>query len=354
MFESSSQYCKIIFGHLQVNSTFLIGPKILRICKRSVGQGRGDKKKYICWSQWFICQMLRLLHRAQKWIVGPGRIDKTRSLCCGHEEFSLCSIFLRWTLNLKVGLGRRDMMNLMFKAVNTFDVPRLWPRTPNFQIARGHTDMMFFLLCGTQLSGYARMSAPDPKFQCWQRHQGKSLGQTALNQHWNLGPGEPTEARAMIVHVCFKGGGGGTFFPSTVLWGRPSLLLQSCLFSVLVSGACFLCSFPVLVSWALSLFPVLCSCSRFLSAAASASCHHHVFILYTMRRRRSDVSNNIFVCKRSDAAFVHANFKTETPNVVLFQIVSILKFFSSESTRAKRAHVPINLESAKSSTLEDN
>ena len=128
MFESSSQYCKIIFGHLQVNSTFLIGPKILRICKRSVGQGRGDKKKYICWSQWFICQMLRLLHRAQKWIVGPGRIDKTRSLCCGHEEFSLCSIFLRWTLNLKVGLGRRGMMNLMFKAVNTFDVPRLWPR----------------------------------------------------------------------------------------------------------------------------------------------------------------------------------------------------------------------------------
>ena len=31
----------------------------------------------------------------------------------------------------------------------------------------------------------------------------------------------------MIVHVCFKGGGGGTFFPSTVLWGRPSLLLQT-------------------------------------------------------------------------------------------------------------------------------
>ena len=227
MFESSSQYCKIIFGHLQVNSTFLIGPKILRICKRSVGQGRGDKKKYICWSQWFICQMLRLLHRAQKWIVGPGRIDKTRSLCCGHEEFSLCSIFLRWTLNLKVGLGRRDMMNLMFKAVNTFDVPRLWPRTPNFQIARGHTDMMFFFCMELNYLGMLGCLPPDPKFQCWQRHQGKSLGQTALNQHWNLGPGEPTEARAMIVHVCFKGGGGGTFFPSTVLWGRPSLLLQT-------------------------------------------------------------------------------------------------------------------------------
>ena len=212
MFESSSQYCKIIFGHLQVNSTFLIGPKILRICKRSVGQGRGDKKKYICWSQWFICQMLRLLHRAQKWIVGPGRIDKTRSLCCGHEEFSLCSIFLRWTLNLKVGLGRRDMMNLMFKAVNTFDVPRLWPRTPNFQIARGHTDMMFFFLYGTQLSGYARMSAPWPQISMLTATPGEIIGPDCSQSTLKFGAWGTNWSKSNDCACVFQRGRGGNIF----------------------------------------------------------------------------------------------------------------------------------------------